>query len=239
MTDIIRCENVGHTYGTGPRAVMAVHGVSCVVPRDARIALTGPSGSGKSTLLHMMAGLERVTTGELTWPSLEGHPNGKPGTFGVIFQGPSLIPTLNVVENVALPLVLEGVSDFAARLLARDALAELDLDWMSQKLPDELSGGQAQRVAIARVLCTHPLLILADEPTGQLDHETGHHVVDVLMHAADRLGAALLVSTHDPAIARRLGTQWQMHDGSLSMSVNRAPQPAPATESRQTNGKRL
>ncbi|MBG6214754.1 putative ABC transport system ATP-binding protein [Cryobacterium sp. CAN_C3] len=236
MTDIIRCKDVGHTYGAGPRAVVAVHSVSCVVPGGARIALTGPSGSGKSTLLHMMAGLERVTTGELTWPSLDGHPSGKPGAIGVIFQGPSLIPALNVVENVALPLVLDGVSDSAARRLARDALGELDLDWMSQKLPDELSGGQAQRVAIARVLCTQPTLILADEPTGQLDHETGYHVIDVLMLAADRLDATLLVSTHDPAIARRLGTQWQMHDGRLSMTGDRTTQTAPSTASRQTNG---
>lgn len=238
MTEIIRCEDVGHTYGAGPRAVVAVHGVSCVVPREARIALTGPSGSGKSTLLHMMAGLERVTTGELTWPGLDGHPSGKPGAIGVIFQGPSLIPTLNVVENVALPLVLDGVSDSEARRLARDALGQLDLEWMSRKLPDELSGGQAQRVAIARVLCTQPALILADEPTGQLDHETGYHVVDVLMHAADRLGAALLVSTHDSAIARRLGTQWQMHDGRLSMARDFAPKAAAPAASGRTNGKR-
>jgi ABC-type lipoprotein export system ATPase subunit len=212
---VVSCEEVGHTYGTGPTAVVAVHGVSCEVPRGARIALTGPSGSGKSTLLHMMAGLERVTGGQLSWPALGSHPGSRPGVIGVIFQGPSLIPALDVIENIALPLVLAGVPNAEARERALEALAQLDLEWMAPKLPDELSGGQSQRVAVARVLATRPALILADEPTGQLDHEAGRHVVDVLVHAADALDAALVISTHDPDIADRLPVHWQMHDGSL------------------------
>ncbi len=216
MRVIVRCERVGHTYGVGPLAVVAVHDATCVVPAGANIALTGPSGSGKSTLLHMMAGLERVTSGTLTWPGLDNDPRSKPGVIGVIFQGPSLIPALNVIENVALPLILDGMSDAAAQIRAADALAQLELGWMAQKLPDELSGGQAQRAAIARVLGTQPALILADEPTGQLDHESGRHVVDVLMHAAGRLGAALVVSTHDREIASRIAVQWEIHDGRLT-----------------------
>ena len=213
--EIIRSENAGHTYGTGQLAVVAVHGATCVVRAGARIALTGPSGSGKSTLLHMMAGLERVTSGEMTWPTCDGHPSGNRQAIGVIFQGPSLIPSLNAVENVALPLILDGTKPAEASRRALAALAQLDLDDLAEKLPDELSGGQAQRVAIARVLATKPTVILADEPTGQLDLEAGRHVIDVLIHAADELGAALVVSTHDLDIVTRLATRWEMHDGKL------------------------
>lgn len=213
--EIIRSENAGHTYGSGQRAVVAVHGATCVVRAGARIALTGPSGSGKSTLLHMMAGLERVTSGEMTWPNFAGHPSGNPQSIGVIFQGPSLIPSLNAVENVALPLLLNGTRPSDASRRALVALAELELDGLAEKLPDELSGGQAQRVAIARVLATRPTVILADEPTGLLDGAAARHVVDVLIHAADELGAALVVSTHDLDIATRLATRWEMHDGRL------------------------
>ena len=213
--DVVSCDHVGHTYGQGPLALVAVHDVTCRVRPGARIALTGPSGSGKSTLLHMMAGLEPATAGTLTWPRFDGHPSGEPGVIGLIFQGPSLMPALTVLENVAFPLVLGGIPDAAARIRARDALAQLDLDWLAPKYPDELSGGQSQRVAVARALATEPALILADEPTGQLDHETGRRVVDILIRAADHLNAALVVSTHDPNISERLSENWRMHDGQL------------------------
>lgn len=219
---LVRCEGVGHTYGSGATALVAVRGVNCEVPRGARVAVMGPSGSGKSTLLHLMAGLERSTTGRLTWPGFDRLPAASPGLLGVIFQGPSLIPALDVLSNVAFPLVLAGVPDAESRERARAALTELDLEWMAEKLPDELSGGQSQRAAIARVLATGPTLILADEPTGQLDRETGRHVMDVLIGAADRLGAALVVSTHDPDIARRLPVHWRMRDGLLS-TTNESP----------------
>jgi ABC-type lipoprotein export system ATPase subunit len=217
-SEVIRCDQVGHTYGDGELAVVAVHGVNCVVEAGARIALTGPSGSGKSTLLHMLAGLERVSTGRLTWPALGGPPSGRPGAVGVIFQGPSLIPSLDAVENVALPLVLDGVSYDDARDRALEALSQLDLGWVAGKLPDELSGGQSQRVAVARVLATTPALILADEPTGQLDHDSGLRVIDVLIRAADHLNAALVISTHDVNVATRLPVRWSMHDGRLTTS---------------------
>ncbi|MEO7374405.1 MAG: ATP-binding cassette domain-containing protein [Terrimesophilobacter sp.] len=214
-TDVVNCVRVGHTYGEGPLAIVAVHDVTCSVTAGARIALTGPSGSGKTTLLHMMAGLEPVTMGQLTWPRLEGHAGGGPGVIGLIFQGPSLMPALTALENVAFPLVLGGMPDAEARMRAGDALAQLESEQLAPKYPDELSGGQSQRVAIARVLAIEPALILADEPTGQLDHEAGRRVVDVLIQAAEHLDAALLISTHDPRIADRLSANWRMHDGRL------------------------
>jgi len=216
MTGIlVRCVDVARTFGSGATAVVAIHGISCEVPERARIALTGPSGSGKSTLLHVLAGLERPTHGSVSWPALDGDPLGRPGLVGVVFQGPSLLPPLDVLENVALPLVLAGVGSAESRERAREALARLDLDDLRAKLPEELSGGQAQRVAVARVLAGRPRLVLADEPTGQLDRASASHVLDVLLEAVDELDVALVVSTHDQDVARRLDTAWRVHDGRL------------------------
>jgi ABC-type lipoprotein export system ATPase subunit len=179
------------------------------------IALVGPSGSGKSTLLHLMAGLDTPTTGTLEWPALGPRNVIRPGPVGIVFQGPSLLPALDVVENVALPLLLEGADADRATRRGRRALEQLGLADLAAKLPEELSGGQAQRVAIARVLATTPRLILADEPTGQLDHVTGTAVVDLLIAAAAASSAALVISTHDPKIANRLPLRWDMRDGRL------------------------
>jgi putative ABC transport system ATP-binding protein len=219
---LARCREVSRTYGKGPNAVVAVHGARCDVWPGDRIAVAGASGSGKSTLLHLLAGLEPPTTGEVTWPGLDRSPtlNGSPaldpGVGGVVFQGPSLIPALDVTENVALPLVLAGVEESAATARAVEALTRLGVDDLGAKLPEELSGGQAQRVAVARVLAARPRLILADEPTGQLDHTTAAQVVDVLVAAADELGAALVITTHDPVIADRMARHWPMRSGRLT-----------------------
>ena len=163
----------------------------------------GPSGSGKSTLLHLLAGLDRPTA-DGRWPA-SGRPAVRPG-LGVVFQGPSLVPALDVVENVALPLLLAGVDEPEAVERAAAALDRLELGGLAGALPEELSGGQAQRVAVARVLAGRPGPVLADEPTGQLDRDERDQVVDVLLAAADELGAALVVSTHDEAVAARLDT---------------------------------
>lgn len=225
---LIEVRGAGHTYGRGATAVVAVRDATCAILPGARIALTGPSGSGKSTLLHMIAGLEHSTSGELDWSGIGGHPQGRPHDVGVIFQGLSLIPSLDAALNVALPLVLDGVPHEEAEEQAIDALAKLNLAGLAHKMPDELSGGQSQRVAVARVLAAAPRLILADEPTGQLDQMAGMHVIDVLIDAADQLGAALLVSTHDPLIATRFETRWVMHDGVLQTSEIHAPLTDPA-----------
>ncbi|MDQ1556579.1 MAG: hypothetical protein QOI02_1581 [Actinomycetota bacterium] len=206
----------GHTYGADDTAVVAVRDVTCSVMSGSRIALTGPSGSGKSTLLHMMAGLEQATRGSVSWDALGGHPAGRPDQVGVIFQGISLIPSLDAVQNVALPLVIDGMPYEEAQERARDAIGRLGLDALAAKLPDELSGGQSQRIAVARVLAAGPKLILADEPTGQLDRAAGIRVIDVLIETADQLDAALVVSTHDRTIAARFASRWTMHDGALT-----------------------
>lgn len=210
------CDNVSRVYGTGSTAVVAVHGTSCLVPAGARIALIGASGSGKSTLLHLLAGLEHPTAGAVTWPGLDGGATKRASGIGVVFQGLSLVPALDVLENTALPVILAGEPDPEGR--AWDALRAVGIADLAGKLPEELSGGQAQRVAVARVLAQQPRLVLADEPTGQLDQATGHHVLDVLLDAVGRLGAGLVVTTHDQAVADRLDTHWFMNQGRLHTS---------------------
>lgn len=223
---MVHCADAAVTYGRGRTAVVAVHGATCTVQLTDRIAVTGPSGSGKSTLLHLMAGLEVPTSGQVSWPglALRDPAGGRPGpaAVGVVFQGPSLLPPLDVTENVALPLLLGGAGEGAARRRAWQAMRSLGVDDLAGKLPEELSGGQAQRVAIARVLASAPALILADEPTGQLDRGIAEHVITVLLAAAQAAGAALVISTHDETVAARLATRWRIHDGRLTTPANSA-----------------
>jgi ABC-type lipoprotein export system ATPase subunit len=210
------CERVDRTYGQGSAATVALAPIDCAVREGDRIALVGPSGSGKSTLLHLIAGLDTPSHGQVSWPAIGSREDLRPGRVAVIFQGPSLLPALTVLENVALALVLDGIRDRTARSEARAALDRLDLGDLADKLPEEISGGQAQRVAAARALAGHPLLILADEPTGHLDRASGAIVVDVLLEAAQQSGAALVVATHDRTVAERFLTRWQMHSGELT-----------------------
>jgi putative ABC transport system ATP-binding protein len=212
---LVRCELVARTFGTGIGSVVAVHGVSCEVRAGERIAVTGPSGSGKSTLLYLMAGLDQPTAGTVTWPALGDAERLRPSQVGMLFQGPSLLAALDVAENVALPLLLAGTDEPEAAERAHRALDRLGLGELARRLPEELSGGQAQRVAAARVLAGEPRLILADEPTGQLDHATGTAVVEALLETAEELGAALVLTTHDPSVAELLPRRWSMTDGAL------------------------
>jgi ABC-type lipoprotein export system ATPase subunit len=209
--DLVRCTNLARAYG----AVTALRDVTCTVRPGMQVALTGASGSGKTTLLHLLAGLDTPTGGTIAWPGLDGSPAGRPGLVGMVFQGPSLLPPLDVTENVALPLLLAGCAEAQARRRAAAAMHDVGLDELADRLPEELSGGQAQRVAVARVLALRPRVILADEPTGQLDSAHAAQVTGLLLAAATRLGAALVLSTHDLTIARQLPERWQMADGRM------------------------
>lgn len=221
---LVACHDVALTFGRGASAVVAVHGASLEVRAGDRLAVVGPSGSGKSSLLHLLAGLEQPTSGTISRPALDDARD-----IGLVFQGDSLIPALDVAENTALPLVLAGMPDARARAAAVEALALVDAAELADRLPEEISGGQAQRVAAARVLAQAPRLILADEPTGRLDHTTGGHVLDALLTAAGRTGAALVVTTHDPAIAARLTTRLTMRDGRLLSTAANATEPQEAS----------
>jgi putative ABC transport system ATP-binding protein len=212
---LVSCHQASRTFGSGHRSVVAVHNLSCRVAPGDRVAVVGPSGSGKSTLIHLLAGLDDPTTGVVSWPGLGNSPHQDPSQVGVIFQGLSLIPALTAQENAAIPLLLRGASHPDAQRAALLAMRSLGIEAMANQLPEELSGGQAQRVAAARVLAARPRLILADEPTGQLDQVAGRRVVDVLLETADELDAGLVVATHDAHVAARFASQWRMHDGAL------------------------
>ena len=202
-------------YQRGGATVVALQEATCTITPGARIALVGRSGSGKSTLLHLLGGLDTPTSGTVAWPALGARDTLRPTQVAFVFQMPSLLPPLTVVENVELPLLLGGIDPPSARAAAHDALERIDLSPLADQLPEELSGGQAQRVAVARALAYRPKLILADEPTGQLDRPTAQHLFDILLAALAGTYTALVVATHDRTVADRLEQSWQMRLGIL------------------------
>jgi len=216
--ELVRFSQVTKVYGEGSTAVSAVSNVSGLITTGDQLALVGPSGSGKTTLLHILGGLDTPTSGSINWPFLAPSERLRPAFVGIVFQAPSLLPPLDVLENVALPLMLAGVRQDDALERAASALERLDLSNLSAKLPEELSGGQAQRVAICRVLALKPRIILADEPTGQLDQANAARVIDLLVQVATETKAALIVNTHDIAVAKKFSVIWRMKDGTLDSS---------------------
>ena len=217
---LVRCDGAARTFGSGASATVALQPTDLELFAGDGVALVGPSGSGKSTLLHLMAGLDDPTVGAVSWPAIGDRTALRPGPVAVVFQSPSLLPPLTVLENAALPLILDGVPEADARGLAATALERLELEELADRLPEEISGGQAQRVAAARALAGRPRLLLADEPTGQLDRVSGARVVTALLAAARETGAALVVATHDPGVAERLAQRWEMHSGRLTTAAS-------------------
>jgi ABC-type lipoprotein export system ATPase subunit len=216
---LAQIQNGGRTYSRGKTQVVALASATCTVLPGDRIALVGPSGSGKSTLLHLLGGLDTPTSGTVSWPALGARETLRPTQVGLVFQTQSLLAPLTVVENVEIPLLLGSASVEKARAAALDALDRIGLIAIADKLPEELSGGQAQRVAIARALATHPRLILADEPTGQLDHPTAQHLFDVLLASLENTDIALVVATHDFSVAERMQKAWHMQHGILEVQA--------------------
>ena len=215
MTDIVvESLGVARSFERGNRMIEALAPATCRVRAGDRIALTGPSGSGKSTLVHLMAGLDQPSAGEIRWPMLRGPDTLRPGNVAVVFQSPSLVPALSVLENVELPLILGGAGGDTRRA-AMDALSRVGLTELAEKLPEELSGGQGQRVAMARAMAVRPQLFLADEPTGQLDQSTGKALIDCLLEWIAGSRTALVIATHDPAVAGRMEDVWRMDHGHL------------------------
>lgn len=214
---LVQVKNVGRAYTRGGVLETALYKATCSVFPGDRIALVGSSGSGKSTLLHIMGGLDRQTTGQISWPGLGPLERLCPQQMGFIFQMPSLLPQLTALENVELPLLLGLAEGNEARKAALEALELINLVGIADKLPEELSGGQAQRVAVARALASRPRLILADEPTGQLDHPTAQHLLDVLLDSLQGSETALVLATHDRAIAERMSKIWHMNHGVLEV----------------------
>jgi ABC-type lipoprotein export system ATPase subunit len=214
---LVRCDNVSRTYYQGIAPVLALADVTVSIPIGARVAIVGPSGGGKSTLLQLMGALDAPTTGSISWPALGPPESLRPRQIGYVFQTGNLLEPITVMENVELPLLLAGECQRLARERAGQILEELELAGLADKLPEELSGGQAQRVAVARAFVGRPRMILADEPTGQLDHPTAQHLFDMLLASLAGRATALVVATHDSAIAERLETQWRIAHGHLEV----------------------
>ena len=208
---------VARQFQRGDVKLDALRKASFTVRAGDRIAIVGPSGSGKSTLLQLIADLDTPSSGTLSWPALGALGTLRPRHIGMVFQSASLLPSLSAVENVEVPLRLLGDSA-NARAAALAALASVGLADIADKLPDELSGGQAQRVGLARAIAMRPRLVLADEPTGQLDQQSAQRAIDALLQSLDGSDAALVVATHDPAVAQRLRTIWRMDHGQLTVA---------------------
>src|ERR1700693_3090017 len=216
MTDVL-AEAVGasRVFGANDSKVVALKHATCRIQRGDRIALVGPSGSGKSTLLHLLAGLDEPTSGTVRWPALGERETIRHAKVSSVFQTESLLAPLTVLENIEVPQLLTGSNPVEARNDAALILRALDLAELADKLPEEISGGQAQRPAVAPSLITHPALILADEPTGQLDHHTAKHLLSLLLRRIKGTDTALVIATHDPSLASRMETQWTMDHGVL------------------------
>ena len=215
---IIALNDVALTLTSRAGPVEILRGVDLAVQPGQSVAIVGPSGSGKTSLLMIMAGLERATSGRVTvgdhdFTRLDedrlAQVRGR--EIGIVFQSFHLVPTMTALENVALPLELAGRVD--AFTVARELIAEVGLEKRAQHFPAQLSGGEQQRVAIARALAPRPRLILADEPTGNLDGKTGHQVIELLFGLQRRRQSTLVLITHDLALAGLCERIVQMADG--------------------------
>jgi ABC-type lipoprotein export system ATPase subunit len=218
----LRLENVSRHFSVGGEIVRAVDGVSLAIERGELVALYGPSGSGKSTLLLIAAGLEVPDRGTVTW---DGEPvpwSGRAAdrwrrdTLGVVLQQPHLVDGVPLHRSAGLRLEARGMRRSKARLVGIRALRDVGLGDRLDHRPDQLSVGQRQRAAIARALTTEPALILADEPTGNLDSRTSAQIIDLLDGLAHDRGRAVLIVTHDPALATRADRVLRLEDGRLS-----------------------
>jgi putative ABC transport system ATP-binding protein len=217
---LVSCRGVVRTYGRGDAAVRALRGVDLDIDAGRLVALVGASGSGKSTLLHLLGAMDRPDEGSIVVAGREiaRLDDGEASRFrreavGFVFQFFNLVPTLSALDNVALPARLAGASPVAARDRARALLARVGLAERPEARPDQLSGGQAQRVAVARALVNEPRLVLADEPTGNLDRATGAAILDLLQELVSERGVTLVMATHaDDAIAHA-GVVLRVQDG--------------------------
>jgi putative ABC transport system ATP-binding protein len=225
---LVVLQDIHLTLGSAAGPVNILRGISLEIGAGETVALLGPSGSGKSTLMMVAAGLERPTSGrvaitgsDLAAINEDGLARLRRDRIGIVFQAFHLIPTMTALENVAIPLELAGASDPFAQ--AESALGRVGLDHRLLHYPAQLSGGEQQRVAIARAFVAAPQLLLADEPTGNLDGATGDVVIDCLFAEHARQGTSLLLITHDPRLAERCARQLHMSDGRIVEDRRAAP----------------
>jgi putative ABC transport system ATP-binding protein len=226
---VVEALGVSKVYRLDGVEVRALDGVDVVVERGDSVAIMGPSGSGKSTLLGLLGGLDRPTSGRLRFDGrdVDGLSEDELAAVrnrvvGFVFQNFQLLARTPAVANVGLPLVYRGLGRGERRRLAVAALASVGLGHRLQHRPSQLSGGEQQRVAIARALVTEPAMLLADEPTGNLDSRSGEEVLDLLARLHSERGVAVVAVTHDPLVAARFRRRVSLHDGRLAAD----PEPA-------------
>ena len=229
--DTITISNVNLSLGSGAARVHILKDISLRVASGEAIGLIGPSGSGKSTLLMVMAGLERPDSGEVVVSGTPFNALGEDALarfrgrqVGIVFQSFHLIPTMTALENVAVPLELAGIEDAQER--AGHELAAVGLSERRDHYPAELSGGEQQRVALARALAPNPAILIADEPTGNLDETTGAEIIDLLFAGHNTRGTTLVLVTHDPALARRCDRVVRLRSGRIDGAARHAAEPA-------------
>ncbi len=227
---VVQVANLEKTYRLGNVMVNALRGVNLTLYQAEFVVITGPSGSGKTTLLNIIGTLDKPSSGKVSidGEDITGMKDGqltklRRYKIGFVFQFHNLIPVLTALENVELPLLTAGVKPKAAQERASLMLESVGLKERLTHLPDELSGGEQQRVAIARALANHPKIILADEPTGDLDTKTGTEVVQIMYEAAKKENASVLVVTHDPVVADRAERLFEMRDGMITKGSPQHP----------------
>ncbi|MBW3096739.1 ABC transporter ATP-binding protein [Pseudohoeflea coraliihabitans] len=217
---IVELQSADLTLGSGASSVHVLKGIDLNISKGQSVGIVGPSGSGKSTLLMVIAGLERLDSGSVTVAGSALHTLSEDAlakvrgrSIGIVFQSFHLIPNMTALENVAVPLELAGVSGAFSR--AQEELEAVGLGSRLSHFPGQLSGGEQQRVAIARALAPDPALIVADEPTGNLDGETGRQIADLLFSKQAERGATLLLVTHDETLAERCARQVSVRSGEI------------------------
>ena len=219
--EILRVENLTKIYGKGENEVRALDDVSFSVNKGEFIAVIGPSGSGKSTLLHILGGVDRPTSGRVLMDGKNVYAQNEEQLaifrrrqVGLIYQFYNLIPVLNVTENITLPVLMDGQKVNRDRL--KELITTLKLDGRENHLPNQLSGGQQQRVSIGRALMNAPAVVLADEPTGNLDSKNSKEIVDLLKISNEKYGQTLIVITHDESIALQADRIISIDDGKIT-----------------------
>lgn len=219
--ELMRIEHLAKVYGSGENAVHAVDDVSFSVEKGEFLAIIGPSGSGKSTLLHILGGVDRPTSGKVYVDGQDVYAQDEEALaifrrrqVGLVYQFYNLIPVLNVVENLTLPVLMDGRAVNQERL--GELLDTLGLRGREKHLPNQLSGGQQQRVSIGRALMNAPAVVLADEPTGNLDSKSSREIVELLKVSNEKYGQTLLVITHDESIALQADRILSIEDGKIT-----------------------